>query len=72
MQNNSDFRDADARQQAHRDNERDAAHPAGADRMPTPEEEQAAERAKLPVGTAEHYEEALERGAHQQGEGRVE
>jgi hypothetical protein len=40
--------------------------------MPTPEEEKAAERAKMPAGTAEAYKEALERGANQQGEGRID
>lgn len=38
----------------------------------TPEEEAAAERAPGPEGeTAEHYQEMAERGAHQQGEGRI-
>ena len=43
----------------------------GADRMPTPEEEAAAERAPdLDPDTAESYKEALERGAAQEGEGK--
>lgn len=38
----------------------------------TPEEEAAAERAPAPSEeTAEHYREMVERGANQQGEGRV-
>ena len=43
-----------------------------ADRAPTPEEEAAAERgaAQTDPEAAEHYEEMLERGASQQGEGR--
>ncbi|MET0726967.1 MAG: hypothetical protein ABWZ76_01580 [Acidimicrobiales bacterium] len=42
-----------------------------ADRMPTPEEEAAAERAgDLDAGTTARYKEALERGAAQEGEGR--
>ncbi len=47
----------------------------GADRAPTPEEEQAAETAAKSVDmdeVAEHYEEMIERGAHVQGEGQVE
>lgn len=47
----------------------DAEHDA--DRMPTPEEEEAAERAgPVDPEVAEAYEEALERGAAQEGEGR--
>ena len=45
---------------------------AGPDRMPTPEEEELAERQQMPPDTAEHYEEMAERGAHQQGEGRID
>ncbi|HLH25661.1 MAG TPA: hypothetical protein VK066_24345 [Chloroflexota bacterium] len=68
----TDFRDPGAKKEAHLANERDAHRAAGPDRMPTPEEEEAAERAKMPAGTAKAYEEALERGAHQKGEGRIE
>jgi len=40
-------------------------------RMPSPEEEAAAERADAhPERTAEPYEEMTEKGAEQQGEGR--
>jgi hypothetical protein len=40
--------------------------------MPTPEEEQAAERAGQPSPeTSRNYEDAMERGARQQGEGRL-
>ena len=43
----------------------------GADRMPTPEEEQAAEQLGGPSEQVEEaYEGALERGAKQQGEGK--
>lgn len=41
-----------------------------ADRMPTPEEEEAAERQQLDPEVAENYKDALERGAAQEGEGR--
>lgn len=42
-----------------------------ADRMPTPEEEAAADRSgDLDPEVAESYKEALERGAAQEGEGR--
>ena len=43
----------------------------GADRMPTPEEEAAAERApELDPEAAQSYKEAIERGAAQEGEGK--
>lgn len=45
---------------------------AGADRAPTPDEEAAAERPEpLTEDNREAYEEMAERGAHQQGEGRI-
>ena len=68
----TDFRDPSAKKEAHLANERDAQRAPGADRMPTPEEERAAERAMMPAGAAQAYEEALERGATQKGEGRIE
>jgi hypothetical protein len=50
----------------------DARVHSGPDRMPTPEEEEAAERAgALEPDVAENYEDALERGARQRGEGRI-
>lgn len=52
--------------------ERDAHHASGPDRMPTAEEERAAEREKLPAGAGAAYKEALERGAHRLGEGKIE
>lgn len=67
----SDFRDPSARDEAHRANERDYQRPPGPDRMPTAEEERLAEEQELPPGTAEHYREMAERGAHQRGEGRI-
>ena len=47
----------------------DASHDA--DRAPTPDEEAAAERSASTAddGVTEHYEEMLERGAAQKGEG---
>jgi hypothetical protein len=42
-----------------------------ADRMPTPEEEAAAESTDLDPEVAEHEREMGERGAKQRGEGRV-
>ncbi|HVE93789.1 MAG TPA: hypothetical protein VNB24_02625 [Acidimicrobiales bacterium] len=43
-----------------------------ADRMPTPEEEQAADAAgPVDPAVAENYKEAMERGANQEGEGRI-
>jgi len=41
------------------------------DRDPTPEEEAAAEGHDLGDVVSDHYQEMAERGAHQQGEGRV-
>ncbi len=46
-----------------------AAHQA--DRMPTPEEEAAAERNRLDPDVAQAYGEAVERGANVQGEGQI-
>jgi hypothetical protein len=50
----------------------DAHRQSDPDRMPTANEEHAAEKAYMPAGAAKAYGEALERGAHQQGEGRIE
>lgn len=45
--------------------------PHDADRMPTPDEEEAAERAgDLDPDVAASYKEAMERGAAQEGEGK--
>lgn len=51
--------------------EADARASHGADRMPTPEEEAAAERNQLDPDVAEAYEEAIERGANVKGEGEI-
>ena len=53
--------------------ERDAQAAHRADRGPTPDEEAAAERnADLPPGSAEAYQEAIERGADVVGEGQID
>jgi hypothetical protein len=50
----------------------DAQVHAAPDRMPTPDEEDAAERAGKPSPDVErNYDEAIERGAKQPGEGRL-
>ncbi len=49
----------------------DAQTRAGADRMPTPEEEKAADSLKPGEGVAEHFEEMAERGVNEKGEGRI-
>jgi hypothetical protein len=50
----------------------DAQVHAAPDDMPTPEDEAAAERAPAESPeVAENYEEAMERGARQKGEGRL-
>jgi len=52
--------------------EADAQVHAAPDKMPSPEDEEAAERApdESPA-VAENYREAIERGARQEGEGRL-
>jgi hypothetical protein len=55
-----------------RDAEREEAdRKAGADRMPTEDEERLAEQHTTDESVAEHEAEMLERGADQPGEGRV-
>jgi hypothetical protein len=49
----------------------EAQHEHAADREPTEEEEALAEKSTLDPEVAEHEEEMLERGAHQEGEGRL-
>jgi len=53
--------------------EDDARATHGADREPTPEEEEAAERGStLPPESAQAYKEAIERGANVEGEGQID
>jgi hypothetical protein len=55
-----------------RDAEREEAdRKAGADREPTEDEERLAEQHTTDESVAEHEAEMLEKGAHQEGEGRV-
>ncbi len=49
----------------------EAQQSAGADRAPTAEEEARADAVELDPDVVAHEEEMLERGAHQQGEGRL-
>jgi hypothetical protein len=49
----------------------DAQRHAGPDRPPTPDEEARAEGLRPDPEVAEEYEEAIERGARQKGEGRI-
>ena len=49
----------------------DAQQPAGADRMPSAEEERLAEEHDVDEAVAENAEEMYERGAENQGEGRI-
>ena len=52
--------------------ERDEARTAaGADRAPTPEEDRLAETHEVDRDAAEHEKEMNERGANQQGEGKL-
>jgi hypothetical protein len=51
--------------------ERDARAAHGADRPPTPEEEEMAERTEVDPDVAKAYEEAAERGANVKGEGQI-
>lgn len=58
----------------HRADEADASVHAGADREPTADEEQLAERSAQQVdvdAVAEHYEEMADLGANIEGEGRI-
>jgi hypothetical protein len=50
---------------------REAKRPPGADREPTPEEAEIAEALELDPAVKAKYEEMAERGAQQQGEGRL-
>jgi hypothetical protein len=55
-----------------RDAERaEATKTAAADRAPTPEEEKIADSLELDPEVAKHEKEMLERGAHQEGEGKL-
>ena len=55
-----------------RDAEReDAQRRAGADRQPTPEEQEIADGRDADPEVAKQYEEAAERGVEQKGEGRI-
>lgn len=49
----------------------DAQVHAGADRMPTPDEETVADSLKPDPEVSKNYEEMAERGANQKGEGRI-
>ncbi len=51
--------------------ETDAHAEHAADRMPTADEEKAAEGTTLDPGVAEAYEESMERGANVKGEGEI-
>lgn len=51
--------------------EDEATEQAGADRMPTPEEERIAEQQDLDPAAAEAYRKAAETGANAKGEGRI-
>ena len=49
----------------------DAHAEHGAPEIPTPEEERAAEQNTVSPEVKENYQEATERGANQEGEGRI-
>jgi hypothetical protein len=53
--------------------QRDARAPHRADRMPTPDEEEAADESATDVdpSVGAHYQEMAERGANSRGEGRI-
>ncbi len=50
----------------------DAQRHAGPDREPTPDEEEIADELRPDPKVAEEYEDAIERGARQKGEGRID
>jgi hypothetical protein len=49
----------------------EADRQAGADRMPTEDEERVAEQSSIDDDVREHEQDMAERGARQQGEGRI-
>jgi hypothetical protein len=61
-------RPSDRTRETEHEDEKTTAH---ADREPTPDEEKIAENLKLDPEVAEHEREMGERGANQQGEGRL-
>lgn len=61
-------RPSDATKAAERD---EADTKAGADRMPTEDEERVAEEQSIDDDVREHAKDMTERGARQQGEGRI-
>lgn len=64
--------DPDATDDATRQvDEDDAQASHGADRMPTAEEERIADDLELDPDVAEAYEDAIERGANVEGEGKI-
>jgi len=58
----------DATKAAERD---DAKRSAGSDRLPTEDEEREAERQSIDDDVREHERDMAERGARQEGEGRI-
>jgi hypothetical protein len=62
---------ADVTESTRRAERNDAAALHDPDRLPTPDEEAAAETEPLEEGVAEHYKEMIEHGAAEEGEGRV-
>jgi hypothetical protein len=60
---------SDATREADR---RDSGKQGKADRMPTPEEERAADELELDDDVAANYREAIETGANVKGEGRID
>jgi len=64
--------DPDATDDATRQvDEDDAQASHGADRMPTAEEERIADELELDPQVAEAYEDAIQRGANVEGEGKI-
>ena len=51
---------------------RDGAKQGKADRMPTPDEERAADKLELDDDVAKNYKEAIETGANVKGEGQID
>lgn len=51
---------------------RDGAQQGKADRMPTPDEERAADELELDDEVAKNYKEAIETGANVKGEGQID
>jgi hypothetical protein len=59
-------------EETHEVDRRDGTKQGKADRMPTPDEERAADKLELDDDVAKNYKEAIETGANVKGEGQID